>query len=89
MYVIGRDAKIVLIDLWMEKPTAVAEIKVGLEARSVETSKFRGYDDKYAIAWRLLPPQYVIMDGDTLKTSAYRGHPGMTSTPRNTTPSRA
>ena len=29
LYVIGRDAKINLIDLWMEKPDTVAEIKVG------------------------------------------------------------
>ena len=38
MFVIGRDAKINLIDLWMEKPDTVAEIKVGMEARSVESS---------------------------------------------------
>ncbi|MDD2875026.1 MAG: cytochrome D1 domain-containing protein, partial [Azoarcus sp.] len=35
LYVIGRDAKINLIDLWMEKPDTVAEIRTGLEARSV------------------------------------------------------
>jgi nitrite reductase (NO-forming)/hydroxylamine reductase len=67
LYVIGRDAKINLIDLWMEKPDSVAEIKVGLEARSVETSKYQGYEDKYAIAGSYWPPQYVIMEGDTLK----------------------
>jgi hypothetical protein len=42
LYVIGRDARINLIDLWMPEPANVAEIKVGLEARSVETSKFKG-----------------------------------------------
>ncbi len=67
MFVIGRDARINLIDLWMEHPETVAEIKVGLEARSVETSKFKGYEDKYAIAGTYWPPQFVIMDGDTLK----------------------
>ena len=67
LYVIGRDARINLIDLWMEKPGNVAEIKVGLEARSVETSKYKGYEDKYAIAGSYWPPQYVIMEGDTLK----------------------
>ncbi|MDD5329189.1 MAG: cytochrome D1 domain-containing protein [Sulfuricella sp.] len=67
VYVIGRDGKLDLIDLWMEKPTIVAEIKVGIEARSVETSKFKGYEDKYAIAGSYWPPQYVIMDGDSLK----------------------
>jgi len=56
LFVIGRDARINLIDLWMEKPDNVAEIKVGLEARSVETSKFKGYEDKYAVAGIYWPP---------------------------------
>jgi nitrite reductase (NO-forming)/hydroxylamine reductase len=67
LYVIGRDAKIVMIDLWMETPGPVAEIKIGAEARSIETSKFKGFEDKYAIAGAYWPPQYVIMDGDTLE----------------------
>lgn len=67
MFVIGRDAKINLIDLWMEKPDTVAEIKVGMEARSVEGSKAKGFEDKYAVAGTYWPPQFVIMDGDTLK----------------------
>ena len=66
LYVIGRDARLNLIDLWMPKPDNVAEVKVGLEARSVETSKFKGFEDKYAVAGTYWPPQYVIMDGDTL-----------------------
>lgn len=67
MFVIGRDAKINMIDLYMAKPDTVAEIKVGSEARSVETSKFKGYEDKYAIAGTYWPPQFVIMDGETLE----------------------
>jgi nitrite reductase (NO-forming)/hydroxylamine reductase len=67
LYVIGRDARINLIDLWMEKPETVAEIKIGLEARSVETSKFKGFEDRYAVAGTYWPPQYVIMKGDTLE----------------------
>jgi nitrite reductase (NO-forming)/hydroxylamine reductase len=67
LFVIGRDAKVNMIDMWMEEPTTVAEIKVGAEARSVETSKFEGYEDKYAIAGSYWPPQYVIMDGATLE----------------------
>jgi nitrite reductase (NO-forming)/hydroxylamine reductase len=67
LYVIGRDAKINLIDLWMKVPDTVAEIKVGLEARSVETSKYKGFEDKFAIAGSYWPPQYVIMNGDTLE----------------------
>lgn len=67
LYVIGRDAKINLIDLWMEKPDNVAEIKIGIEARSVETSKYKGWEDKLAVAGAYWPPQYVIMNGDTLE----------------------
>jgi nitrite reductase (NO-forming)/hydroxylamine reductase len=67
LFVIGRDARINMIDLWMKKPDNVAEIKIGLEARSVETSKYPGYEDKYAIAGSYWPPQYVIMDGATLE----------------------
>ncbi|MCB0385946.1 MAG: c-type cytochrome, partial [Bdellovibrionales bacterium] len=66
LYVIGRDAKINLIDLFMETPDNVAEIKIGLEARSVETSKYKGYEDKYAVGGSYWPPQFVMMKGDTL-----------------------
>lgn len=81
LYVIGRDAKINLIDLWMANPDTVAEIKVGLEARSVETSKFKGYEDKYAVAGTYWPPQYVIMDGDTMKPLKIVSTRGMTVAP--------
>jgi nitrite reductase (NO-forming)/hydroxylamine reductase len=78
LFVIGRDAKINMIDLWMETPANVAEIRVGLEARSVDTSKFKGYEDKYAIAGSYWPPQYVIMRGDTLEPLKVMGTRGMT-----------
>ena len=78
LYVIGRDARVNLIDLWMEKPDSVAEMKVGLEARSIETSKFKGYEDKYAIAGDYWPPQFVIMEGDTLKPLKVVSTRGMT-----------
>ena len=78
LYVIGRDAKINLIDLWMEKPDTVAEIRVGLEARSVDTSKYKGYEDKYAIAGSYWPPQYVIMNADTLEPLKIVATRGMT-----------
>ncbi len=77
LLVIGRDAKINMIDLWMENPATVAEIKVGAEARSVETSKMEGYEDKYAIAGSYWPPQYVIMDGDTLEPLKIKSTRGM------------
>jgi nitrite reductase (NO-forming) / hydroxylamine reductase len=78
LYVIGRDATINLIDLWMETPSTVATIKVGSEARSVETSKFKGWEDKYAIAGAYWPPQYVIMSGDTLEPLKVVSTRGMT-----------
>jgi nitrite reductase (NO-forming)/hydroxylamine reductase len=78
VYTIGRDAKIDLIDLFMAKPDRVAEIKVGLEARSVETSKYKGYEDKYAIAGSYWPPQYTIMDGATLEPLKVVSTRGMT-----------
>ncbi len=78
LFVIGRDAKVDMIDLWMEKPAVVATIKVGLEARSVETSKYKGYEDKYAVAGTYWPPQFVIMKGDTLEPLKIVATRGMT-----------
>ena len=78
VFTIGRDGKIDLIDLFMAKPAVVAEIKVGLEARSVETSKYKGYEDKYAIAGSYWPPQYTIMDGATLEPLKVVSTRGMT-----------
>src|SRR5574338_81093 len=75
---IDGDTKINMIDLWMEQPDNVAEIRVGLEARSVETSKFKGYEDKYAIAGTYWPPQYVVMNGDTLGPGKIMATRGMT-----------
>ncbi|MBL8362747.1 MAG: c-type cytochrome [Rubrivivax sp.] len=82
IFVIGRDAKINMIDMWMEKPDSVAEIRVGLEARSVDTSKYKGkegdFTDKLAIAGSYWPPQYTIMKGDTLEPLKIVGTRGMT-----------
>ena len=78
VYTIGRDGRIDLIDLFMPKPDRVAEIKIGLEARSVETSKYKGYEDKYAIAGAYWPPQYTIMDGATLEPLKIVSTRGMT-----------
>ncbi len=78
VYVIGRDGRLSLIDLWMEKPAVVAEVKTGFDARSVDTSKFKGYEDKYAVAGSYWPPQYVIMEGETLKPLKVVSTRGMT-----------
>ncbi len=77
LFTTGRDAKINLIDLWMAPPTTVAEIDTGIEARSVETSKFKGWEDKYAISGTYWPPQFVIMDGATLEPLKIVGTRGM------------
>lgn len=77
LFTIGRDALINMIDLWMETPATVAQIKVGSEARSVETSKMKGWEDKYAIAGSYWPPQYVIMDGATLEPLKIKSTRGM------------
>ncbi|MDA0190518.1 MAG: c-type cytochrome, partial [Proteobacteria bacterium] len=67
IHVVGRDGRLDMIDLWYEKPTVVATIKAGFETRSVDTSKARGYEDKYAIVGSYWPPQYTILDGLTLE----------------------
>ncbi len=67
LYTIGRDGLINLIDLWMDPPQTVAKVKIGLEARSVDSSKFEGWEDRYAIAGAYWPPHYVILDGLTLE----------------------
>jgi len=78
LFVIGRDGRVNMIDLWMKTPANVAEIRIGLEARSVETSKFKGFEDKLAIAGAYWPPQFVIMKGDTLEPLKIVATRGMT-----------
>jgi nitrite reductase (NO-forming)/hydroxylamine reductase len=71
VYTIGRDGKLALIDLWMEIPDKVAEVKTCYDARSVEVSKYNGaegdFTDKYAVVGCYWPPHFVIMDGETLE----------------------
>ncbi|MCP5279871.1 MAG: c-type cytochrome [Thiobacillus sp.] len=77
LYTTGRDGLINLIDLWMETPTTVATIRTGSDARSIDTSKYKGFDDKIAIAGTYWPPAYVLMDGFTLepkKVMSTRGY---------------
>ncbi len=66
-YVIGRDGKLSLIDLWSKEPTLVAETKTCLDARSVDTSKFEGFEGKYAIVGCYWPSAMVVVDGQTLE----------------------
>jgi len=77
VYVVGRDGKVVMIDLFMKVPGAVAELHPCMEARSVETSKYHGWEDKYGIVGCYWPPQYVITDGMTLEPLRVEGTRGM------------
>lgn len=66
-YAIGRDGWVNLIDLWASVPNVVAKVKGCHDARSVDGSKYTGYEDKYLIEGCYWPPQYVIYDGLTLE----------------------
>lgn len=67
VYTVGRDGLTTIIDMWFEEPTTVASVRLGSDARSVDVSKFKGYEDKYLIGGTYWPPQYSIMDGETLE----------------------
>ncbi len=67
MYVIGRDGKASMIDLWMSVPKNVAEIRPCNDARSIDTSKHKDFLDKYAIVGCYWPPSLVSLDADTLE----------------------
>jgi len=62
----------------MDPPQVVAEIKIGMEARSVENSRYKGYEDQIAIAGAYWPPHYVLMDGETLEPNKIVSTRGMT-----------
>lgn len=70
-YSIGRDGRASMIDLWMDKPGVVAEVKTCHDARSIDSSKYHGpkgnFEDKLAIVGCYWPPQFAILDGQTLE----------------------
>jgi nitrite reductase (NO-forming)/hydroxylamine reductase len=72
-YAVGRDGWVTLIDLWTSVPKAVARARGCFDARSVENSKFTGYEDKFAIQGCYWPPQYVVFDGLTLEPLVVEG----------------
>lgn len=67
MYVIGRDGKASMIDLWMKEPKNVAEIRVCNDARAIDTSKNKKFEDKYAVVGCYWPPSIVTLEADTLE----------------------
>lgn len=66
-YAVGRDGRVSLIDLWPSEPTLVAQVQGCMDARSVDGSKFKGFEDKYLVEGCYWPPQYVVFDGLTLE----------------------
>ncbi len=70
-YTIGRDGKAALIDLYYDTPKLVAEVRVCLDARSIDVSKYNGqagnFEDQLALVGCYWPPQMVILDGQTLE----------------------
>jgi nitrite reductase (NO-forming)/hydroxylamine reductase len=66
MYVIGRDGKASVIDLWMKEPKNVAEVRVCNDARAIDTSKHKDFLDKYAVVGCYWPPSIVTLDAETL-----------------------
>ncbi len=75
-YVVGRDGKVSLIDLWPAEPRLVAEVQGCADARSVDGSKYEGYEDRYLIEGCYWPPQYIVYDGLTLEPLAVHGVEG-------------
>lgn len=78
MFGIGRDGKATMMDLWADPPNLVAEVRTGLDARSIDTSKYKGFEDKYAVVGDYWPPHYVVLDGDTLEPLKIVGTRGYT-----------
>ncbi len=67
MYSVGRDGRITMIDLYPEVPQIVAEVRGAYDARSVELSKYKGYEDKYLVFGGYNPSHIAIMDAQTLE----------------------
>lgn len=67
MYSIGRDGRATMMDLWATPPNIVAKVQPCIDARSIDTSKFKGYEDKYAVIGCYWPPSFAIVDGSTLE----------------------
>ena len=70
-YTIGRDGKAAMIDLFYDTPKLVAEVRVCLDARSIDVSKYNGslgnFEDQLALVGCYWPPQMVVLDGQTLE----------------------
>ena len=67
IYSVGRDGRITMIDTYTKVPTIVAEVRGAFDSRSVEVSKYKGYEDKYLVFGGYSPSHIAIMDAQTLE----------------------
>ena len=67
IYSVGRDGRITMIDTYTDVPSIVAEVKGGFDSRSVEVSKFKGFEDKYLVFGGYSPSHIAILDAQTLE----------------------
>jgi len=67
IYSVGRDGRITMIDTYTTIPTVVAEVRGAFDSRSVEVSKFKGYEDKYLVFGGYSPAHIAIFDAQTLE----------------------
>lgn len=65
LQVVSRNGAVSLIDLYASPPERVATVRVGLEARSL--GQARGGDAGRLLAGADWPPQFVLLDGETLE----------------------
>ena len=78
LYAIGRDGKASMMDMWASPPNLVAKVRTGIDARSIDTSKYKGFEDKYVVVGNYWPSHYVILKGDTLEPIKIVGTSGYT-----------
>lgn len=76
IYSVGRDGRVTMIDTYTETPTIVAEVRGAFDARSVDVSKFKGYEDKYLVFGGYSPAHIVIFDAQTLEPLSVTGTAG-------------
>jgi nitrite reductase (NO-forming)/hydroxylamine reductase len=67
IYSVGRDGRVTMIDTYPETPNIVEEVKGAFDARSVDVSKYKGYEDKYLVFGGYSPSHIVIFDAQTLE----------------------
>jgi nitrite reductase (NO-forming)/hydroxylamine reductase len=67
IYSVGRDGRITMIDTYTETPTIVAEVRGAFDSRSVDVSKYKGYEDKYLVFGGYSPAHIAIFDAQTLE----------------------